>query len=543
MGTWRNDQIAIGAGYPGDSMSTRRITKERSFWNRRGRIIGSSSFSGALWPSLIAGVCLPIFLLILPSTWLRTQIRSYQRDWAREAISLAEAIEWRWREPLVVKRLQNGVEADIVDTLRAHPLVRAVANIEDGRLWIRKDDHLELAGNGAEPETYRRWIQSALASGRYEWKPASFENPHPTRDAVGVFRQDPWVSIRVWRVGSPEVEEHLRISAGYPARIRVGLRPARATGPFQAESASSGWGDPSNIQVDLSRRPHSRFSGLINSAAFEPEWTLVCMEPEKEEAELNQLIRLWRVEAYGASVLLSLALWTGLFLWRRNRLAERIDRDRLASMAHSLKTPLGLIKMRCETCIYGDPPDTTAMTAGFLRIAEDVDHLTLFINDSLRGLSKADTPREMQDIGQAWFHRVVEDLRPAFEVDSRDLKVELAEATLKADGTLLKTALVTLIENALNYGTGEVLFRTSKTRSTLKVEVQNHGGGLTKPQLQRLASPYTRFRQQGQEGFTHEGRGLGLFLLAQMAALEGWGLSITTAPGRGFTACLELPLA
>jgi signal transduction histidine kinase len=524
-------------------MPTRHLTQVRTFWRRGGRVLGPSGLRGALLPTLVAGLCLPLLLAFLPRLWVVRQVTEYRAHWLIRAPSQAGDVETRWMEPLPLQRFRNGDEPGVVAVLQDHPLVRAIASTEDGTLWLRRGDRLVRAGEEPEARTFRRWIQAAIRQGGYEWHPATADNPDPARDAVGLYRQDPWISVRIWRVGSPEVEAHLRWSLGSNPIIRIGLRRTdRSEIPPAAEPLPA-WGEPPNLQVNLYPGRKSYFGGMITSSAFGPDWTWLCMESEADEAALRQLVGLWALEARGVIVLTVLALWTGLFLWRRHQWAERADRDRLASMAHSLKTPLGLVKLRCETLLRqgdADPGDTAVV---LLRVAEDVDHLTLFIDDSLRGLSRTRSPQVREPLTPSWFQRVADDLGPAFQVEGRTLEVDLAQVPALANGVLLRTALVTLLENALKYGVGPVQLKSGRTRRTLQVEVRNQGRGLAPAQLNHLASPFLRFRQEGEEGFAQEGRGLGLFLLAQVAAQEGWGLAFTTAPGRGFTAVLELPLA
>lgn len=469
-------------------------------------------------------------------------MQRFRANWVSPASVQAEEVEKRWMEPLLVHNIQSGDEPEVVAVLRSHPLVKALASTDGKSIWIRHGNVLQKAGSEAELSIYRQWIDQAISSGGYVWHPTSGENPNHAREAVGLFRQDPWISIRIWRVGSSEVEDHIRQCVGGQGLIRVGLRKSNQSEVPAPEHPLPSWGEPPNLQVNLYRDRKSFLEGLITSAAFGRDWTWVCMESEKDELALRQYIEIWRTEAQVAIFLLLAMLWTGLFIWRRQRLGEVMDRDRLASMAHSLKTPLGLVKLRCDTLLRKTPPDPTETVIGLLRVSEDVDHLTMFIDDCLRGLSKSKASNSKVSIPPEWFRQVANDLIPAFKVEDRELKLELTPSAALANDTLLRTSLITLLENALQYGVGTVALRTMRSRLSLQVEVQNDGIGLNASQLSHLAIPFMRFRQQGQEGFAQEGRGLGLFLLSQVAAQEGWALTFSSAPGRGFTATLGLPL-
>jgi signal transduction histidine kinase len=101
---------------------------------------------------------------------------------------------------------------------------------------------------------------------------------------------------------------------------------------------------------------------------------------------------------------------------------------------------------------------------------------------------------------------------------------------------------VTLLENALAYGSGQVDMVVLRMGAQTIVQVWDHGPGLpSEEHLRRLGTPFQRFREGEAQGFRREGQGLGLSLLMQMAQQEGWGLEFRNHPGKGFEVLLELP--
>ncbi len=210
-------------------------------------------------------------------------------------------------------------------------------------------------------------------------------------------------------------------------------------------------------------------------------------------------------------------------------------------MAHGLKTPLGILMLRCDSLRLGRFEGAKAEME-LARICEEVENLTAFIDQSLRGLRKAEAALRPEAITPEWFRRLAEDLSVAMEEEGRVLELNCDEACGSAHAPSLRTALITLLENSLTYGEGPIHLTTLRRGPWLRIEVRDEGPGLRAEQLANLGRPFMRFRPEGSEGFAADGRGLGLFLLREVAEQEGWGLEFASAPGQGFLAGLEIPV-
>jgi two-component system sensor histidine kinase QseC len=219
-----------------------------------------------------------------------------------------------------------------------------------------------------------------------------------------------------------------------------------------------------------------------------------------------------------------------------------LDADRMASLTHSLKTPLALLKFRCDSLRLGRLSPERA-DEELLKIGEEVDHLTLIIENGLRVIrgGGAAGPRALAT--PDWIRDVADDLLPGFELEGRVLQMALCDAAGHAPLTSLRAAVLTLLENALGHGKGTVVLETWRTRRRLCIQVSDEGEGLAPHQVKALGKPFQRIREAGKEGFLREGQGLGLSLLVQVAEQEGWGLTFASAPGEGFAATLEIPVA
>ncbi len=95
-----------------------------------------------------------------------------------------------------------------------------------------------------------------------------------------------------------------------------------------------------------------------------------------------------------------------------------------------------------------------------------------------------------------------------------------------------------LVRNALDASPseGHVDLRATRYRARLKIEIRDHGTGMSSEVLDRAGEPFFTTKEPGQ------GMGLGLFLTRKVIErLEG-SLQLISHPGKGTTAIVQLPL-
>lgn len=126
------------------------------------------------------------------------------------------------------------------------------------------------------------------------------------------------------------------------------------------------------------------------------------------------------------------------------------------------------------------------------------------------------------------------------EILRRDAKVvleiekALPDATI--DASIVNEMLSQLLANALKF-TGDrpvVTFRAFRNGRVLTIEVEDNGCGAPPAQLPKLARAFVQ--GDGALNRSHEGAGLGLYLVSKFAALHGGALSLESEPGERFLA-------
>ena len=489
----------------------------------------------------IAGLALAALLGLAPRYYLQKLLDNARNDFQTTHWADFEAVERHWKSLPILHAVQTGTEPDVKGFLADQPLVVALLDRFEGRrLWVRQGDRLVLPEDPALSQLYLGWSTHAEMAQRFEWNPGKNQDPDYGRIATVVLLSDRWLVIKRWTPGSPDVERELALALAPKPTIRLGLmREADAERP---DLVTQDWGKAPNLQADPARLTGYALGMITKTNAFGDGWNLAGIGFVEDEKAYRQSYQRQSWIAHAVAVVVGAAIALGMWLRYRARRRAVLDADRLASMTHSLKTPLAILKFRCDSLRLGRlSPDRA--DEELLKIGEEVDHLTTIIENGLRVIRGGGPSGPAGAVTQAWLKDVVEDLEPGFQLEGRQLDLRLTEDEGRAPLPSLRSAILTLVENALGHGGGRVTLETWRSRRRFCIQVSDEGEGLELHQLKALGKPFQRMREQGKEGFLREGQGLGLSLLVQVADQEGWGLTFASAPGEGFAALLEVPAA
>ena len=194
-----------------------------------------------------------------------------------------------------------------------------------------------------------------------------------------------------------------------------------------------------------------------------------------------------------ASCMVGCSLILAIYLRHRARRRTALDADRMASMTHSLKTPLAILKFRCDTLRLGRiAPDE--LDAQLIRIGEEADRLSSIVENALEAIQGPQQPHPQQVVTPAWLESIKGDLEPAFEAEQRRLVLVCSDQRGKAALPSLRAALFTLVENALFHGKGTVTLESQRIRKRLIIRITDEGPGLDPQSLKGLGQPFLRIR-------------------------------------------------
>lgn len=257
------------------------------------------------------------------------------------------------------------------------------------------------------------------------------------------------------------------------------------------------------------------------------------------EMDVRCLRAAWlRGSLVAAGVLVLLCV---TFAWRvtvraagRTRLLEaeaRHLRDlshAAAGLAHETRNPLGLIRGWAQR-LGQSGLQSQKQEEHAEAIVEECDRVTSRINQFLAFARPCEPQPESVNLKE-----VIDELALLLEPDLDAKKLTLScakvkpDETVRADRELLRQALFNLIQNAVqaspNGQTIEILLGHGQDRRK-RIEVTDHGPGVSSETVDSLFAPYFTTRR--------DGTGLGLAIVRHIAGAHGWEAGYTPFPGGG----------
>ena len=235
----------------------------------------------------------------------------------------------------------------------------------------------------------------------------------------------------------------------------------------------------------------------------------------------------------------------------RIRQAERAKTDFVATVSHELRTPITPIKGYVEILQARGPNLSEDKRQDMLRIvAERADHLARLVEDLLLASRISSEPggsavvgmqRECTDLAEAARRAAADWLRGP---DSR-LELELPPGPLEVDADPLRLVqvLANLISNAHKYSPTdqEVRLRVWRDNGWAMAAVADRGRGIPREELDRVFEKFHRVEDP--MTMTTGGTGLGLYIARELTRAMGGEIEATSAPRRGSTFTVRLPMA
>jgi two-component system phosphate regulon sensor histidine kinase PhoR len=255
------------------------------------------------------------------------------------------------------------------------------------------------------------------------------------------------------------------------------------------------------------------------------------------------------------------------------RRSERMRADFLANASHELRTPLASVKGFIET-LRGHAKEDPAARDKFLAImANQTERMGRLIDD-LMSLSRIELNEHVRPEGKVETALVAGDVVDAVAPMAAKSSVAIdlvadSHCAIEGDRDQMVQVIQNLVDNALKYSpmgsriTVEVLgdrgedealrpLDPDRTRLPLTsaphsldqryviVRVSDQGPGIERDQLPRLTERF--YRAPGQKSGERAGTGLGLAIVKHIVNRHRGGLSVESAPGKGATFTVHLPL-
>ena len=228
--------------------------------------------------------------------------------------------------------------------------------------------------------------------------------------------------------------------------------------------------------------------------------------------------------------------------------ASRLKSQFLSNMSHELRTPLNSVLALSQVLKMQGRTKLSPEELNYLEIIErNGRNLLMLINDIL-DLAKIEAGRmdlhpQPFSIRQS-IKNIVESIAPLAEGKGieilQDIPADLP--LLVSDEIRLSQIMQNLIANAVKFtDAGRVTILARSDSESVSIRVADTGIGIAATDLPHI---FDEFRQvDGTPARRHEGTGLGLAIARKAARMLGGDIAVTSAPGKGSTFTLTLPVA
>jgi two-component system sensor histidine kinase RegB len=289
--------------------------------------------------------------------------------------------------------------------------------------------------------------------------------------------------------------------------------------------------------------------GGYTALSFTPTSDLSAAQVMHPEIALH-MRGMWVAFALTSLVVGVLVTRLAIAVERRDRALERL-RDQAAratrfaglttlatGAAHELSTPLATMAVAAhemERTLANTVPDAVRADLALIRV--EIDRCRRVLEDMTgRSGQPSGAPPELSSL-QAVVDAVTARLAPA--------EAQRVSTTLPEDvqvvwpAEVVVRALLNLVRNGLQASSTDGMVALNVTRvdnTSVRIDVVDLGAGMTQEQLARAGEPFFTTKPPG------AGTGLGLFVSRSSITQIGGTMTLVSAPGRGTTATVVLPL-
>ena len=210
----------------------------------------------------------------------------------------------------------------------------------------------------------------------------------------------------------------------------------------------------------------------------------------------------------------------------------------IANASHELRTPLAVMRATVDVVLSNPdstPGDLRAMGEDVRAAVEHAEHLIsalLILARNERGL----TVREETDLAT-----VAEDVLDTASLGDRQVHTTLAPAVISGDPVLAERLIANLVDNAVRYNlaAGDIWISTRTIAGSSQLTVASTGPRISLADAIRIFQPFQRLSDRT----SHDGAGLGLAIVASIAAIHGGTVTACPREDGGLSVTVTIPSA
>jgi PAS domain S-box-containing protein len=229
--------------------------------------------------------------------------------------------------------------------------------------------------------------------------------------------------------------------------------------------------------------------------------------------------------------------------------AVRLKDEFLANMSHELRTPLNAILTLSEVLEETLTEHLNPKQQKYFRTLRDSgEHLLSLINDIL-DISKIEAGAMTLEVEKIQISQLCDSCLALIKqlAQKKDIHLHLNRAShadwMYGDIRRIKQMLVNLLSNAVKFtpegGEVKLIIKADQEHDYLTFSVCDTGIGIAQEDIARLFKPFTQLDSGLDRQYA--GSGLGLALVAKMAALHGGSVSVDSELNTGSCFTLSLP--
>jgi signal transduction histidine kinase len=210
----------------------------------------------------------------------------------------------------------------------------------------------------------------------------------------------------------------------------------------------------------------------------------------------------------------------------------------IANASHELRTPLAVMRATVDVVLdnpHSTPDDLRGMAADIRAEVDHAEHLIgalLILARNERGL----TVHDEVDLATS-----AEDVLDTAGLGDRRVHATLDHAVISGDPVLAEHLISNLVDNAVRYNlaSGDIWVSTRTMEGSSQLTVTNTGAVISPADAGRIFQPFERLSDRT----SHDGFGLGLAIVASIAAIHGGTAAASPRADGGLSVTVTIPSA
>ncbi|MEP6750533.1 MAG: HAMP domain-containing sensor histidine kinase [Bacteroidota bacterium] len=279
-----------------------------------------------------------------------------------------------------------------------------------------------------------------------------------------------------------------------------------------------------------------------------PEETMILVVPDVKNNIFRQL-RWLMIGAILFTLIICTAFYVTVSALIRQKKTSEIKNDFINNMTHEFKTPLATISLAVDAMRNEKVLQDREKMGYFSGIIKEENKR---MNKQVETILQASL-LERQEIQlnkvHMHVHDVINDVLDNFHLQLEDkggkivLQLDAVADLIEGDDVHFTNLISNLIDNAVKYSKENLVIKISTTNTIkyIQIRIEDNGIGMNKETQKRIFEKFYR----AHTGNVHnvKGFGLGLSYVKTMIDAHGGKIKVESAPGRGTTFIIDMPLA